>query len=119
MPPSAPFTEAITHVLEAYRAAKVHAADTLADLLTPGVLVVPAGIEDNRLDASVVNVELTLYLVAAGYDSHAVASLDQLLATGRQLGLVGPTAHAVSLTAPNHNAGGLPALETTINLEVS
>lgn len=114
----APFTEAIDYTLAAYRAAGVQAAGTLADLNTPGVLVVPAGITEAVLDGSMVNVSLTVFLVAAGHDAHAVASLDQLHQVGRQLSLVGPQSTAVSITAPNHNLAGLPALQSTINLEV-
>lgn len=114
----APFTEATTYVVDAYATAGVQAASSLADLLTPGVLVLPESIGEASVDGSTVTVGLTLFLVAAGHDAHAVASLDQLLDAGRQLGLVGPSCQAVSLVSPNHNAGGLPALETTIHLTV-
>ena len=114
----APFTEAIDYTLATWRQAGAQAAGTLADLNTPGVLVVPQSLGDTTLDGSKVNVTLTVYLVAAGHDAAAVASLDELWNTGRRHGLVGVQAKAVSLTAPSHNMAGLPALETTINLEV-
>lgn len=100
-------------------AAGLNATADPRDLELPGVWVSPALIDYDRLDGDVYAGSWELYLIAP--DNGPTVSLDILsdLATVVRRVLPFGEARSVSVQLSNHSPDPLPALQVTIELEVS
>ena len=89
------------------------------DLVLPGVWVAPALIDYDRLDGDVYAGQWELYLIAP--DNGPTESLDALSELAGLLRAVVPfgEARTAAVQLSNHSPDPLPALQVTIELEVS